>query len=107
MNEWMDGWRQFTPISVVDANKFLRVSVFTFLTVSPCPITASPVTPPRPLSFYTYLARVTAKFSLQGKDPQPQHCLITAGHPLLQDVFPKLQVKLMSCPALSEKEMQE
>ena len=47
------------------------------------------------------------KFSLQGKDRQLQQCLIIAVQLLLQNVFPKLQIKLMPCLAVPGKEMQE
>ena len=45
MDGQMDGWMQFTPISVVGTKN--TGSVFTYTSVPHCPITASPVTPPK------------------------------------------------------------
>lgn len=65
------------------------------------------MTPPWDPGFHPYLLGVIAKLSLQGKDRQLQQCLIIAVELLLQDVFPKLQIKLMPCLAVPGREMQE
>lgn len=65
------------------------------------------MTPPQAAGVHPYLLGVIAKFSLQGKDRQLQQCLIIAVQLLLQNVFPKLQIKLMPCLAVPGKEMQE
>lgn len=96
----------FTPISVVDVNIHLKVLVSIFPTAFPCPITASLLTP-KGTEVPPIPPQGNCHTRLQGEDPQLQQRLIVAVRLLLQGVFPKLQVKPMSCPALPGKEMQE
>lgn len=98
---------------MVDAKTLFKVPVSIFLIVPPfshnshnC-FSSDPTSVFTPSGFHPYLLRVIAKLSLQGKDCQLQQGLIIAVELLLQDVFPKLQIKLMSCLAVPGKEMQE